>query len=149
MASTVIGLLVGIIIAVPGTIMITRRYLKPSTEKAFYALSLIPIALIYIGFTFYYGDVDALPSELIGVLIFSIFSLTAQFISLKILPLAYILHAAWDVFHEIFIKVIADNIVWTQVPMGYAAFCLAYDIIIAYYVYISIERWQIKEGEQT
>ena len=33
--------------------------------------------------------------------------------------------------------------------MGYAAFCLAYDIIIAYYVYISIERWQIKEGEQT
>jgi hypothetical protein len=149
MVSTVIGLLVGIIIAIPGTIMLTQRYLKPSTEKSFYALSLFPIALIYIGFIFYYGDTNALPSELFGVLVFLIFSLTAQFISLKILPIAYILHAAWDVLHEVFVQGITDITAWTQVPMGYAAFCFTYDIIIAYYVYISIERWQIKEGEQT
>jgi len=108
MVSTVIGLLVGIIIAILGTIMLTQRYLKPSTEKSFYALSLFPIALIYIGFIFYYGDTNALPSELFGVLVFLIFSLTAQFISIKILPMAYILHAAWDVLHEVFVQGITD-----------------------------------------
>jgi hypothetical protein len=145
MVSTLVGLLVGVVVAIPGTIMLTRRYLKPQTEKAFYALSLFPIALIYIGFTYYYADLSALPAELIGVLIFLILSLASQYISTKLLIYAYILHAIWDVLHEIFVKQLTDNLNWTQVPIGFAAFCFAYDLIVAFYVYRSLGRWSNKE----
>ncbi|MEO1896555.1 MAG: hypothetical protein ABGX36_01910 [Cycloclasticus sp.] len=36
---------------------------------------------------------------------------------------------------------ISAGITWTQVPAGYAAFCPTYDIIIAYYVYLNLDRW--------
>jgi|LWDU01.1.fsa_nt_gi hypothetical protein len=54
---------------------------------------------------------------------------------------AYIFHALWDVLHEIFVSEISAGITWTQVPAGYAAFCPTYDIIIAYYVYLNLDRW--------
>ncbi|PHS70549.1 MAG: hypothetical protein COB22_07950 [Cycloclasticus sp.] len=143
--SSLIGLLIGVIVAIPGTIMLTRKFLKPQTEKAFYALSLIPIALIFIGFTYYYGDLSALPAELIGVLIFLTFALLSQFFAIYLLIYAYILHALWDLLHEIFVIEINTGITWTQVPTGYAAFCLTYDLIIAYYVYLNLERWSISK----
>jgi hypothetical protein len=144
MTAIAIGLLIGIIIAV-GTIMPTKKFLRPRNEKAFYSLTLFPIALIYIGFSYYYGNLSALHAETVGVIIFLFLALLGQLMSSWILIYAYIIHAAWDVLHEIFVAGITHKIPWTEVPAGYASFCLAYDLIIAFYIYKRIRLWEDDE----
>ncbi len=135
MFSTLTGIIVGLIIAFPGTILPTKRFLRPRHEKIFYSLTLIPIAFIYVGFAYYYGDLSAVHAEIIGVIIFLVFALLGQFMATSILIYGYILHALWDFFHEIFVMGIDARVPWTQVPSGYAAFCVTYDLIIAVYIY--------------
>ena len=141
MTANIIGLIIGIIVAIPGTIMPVRKYLGVHREKTFFSLTLIPIALIYIGFSYYYGDLSALHAEIVGLIIFSVLALLSQFLASWILVAAYVAHALWDLLHEIFFGAIGDAIPWTQVPQGYAAFCLAYDLIIAVYVYKRLRLW--------
>ena len=141
MPSTVIGAIVGVLVAIPLTIVPVRKFLKPKTEQAFFSLTLIPIALFYIAFCFYYGDSPALWAETIGVMIFSILALWAHFSAAWILIFAYMAHGLWDVLHEVSLAGIGEGIIWTQVPPGYAAFCLVYDVIIAVYVYKRLEIW--------
>lgn len=143
MISTIIGGLVGVVVAIPLTIIPINKFFRPGNEKKFYSLTLIPIALIYIGFSYYYGNLSALHAEIVGVIIFSVLALLGQFMSSWILVVAYVGHGLWDVFHEIFIEGIGDGIPWTQVPQGYAAFCLVYDVIIAVYVYKRLKVWSI------
>ena len=143
MISTIIGVIVGVIVAIPLTIIATKKFLRPRNEKIYYSLTLIPIALIYVGFSYYYGELSALRAEIIGVIIFTVLALLAQFMASWILVYAYLGHGLWDLFHEIFMTGIGDGIPWTQVPLGYAAFCLVYDVIIAVYVYKRQKLWVI------
>lgn len=142
MTSAIVGALIGIIIAIPVTIMPTRRFLRPRHEKTFYSLSLIPIAMIYIGFSYYYGNLDALHAEITGVILFTVFALLAQFLTAWILAFGYVAHAVWDLLHEFWVLGIGDTIPWTQVPAGYAAFCLVYDLVIAIYIYKRYPFWE-------
>ena len=139
--ANIIGLIIGIIIAIPGTIMPVRKFLSLRAEKIFFSLTLIPIALFYIGFSYYYGDLSALHAEIVGLIIFTVLALLAQFMASWILVVAYVAHAAWDVLHEVYVASIGGVIPWTEVPAGYAAFCLAYDLIIAAYVYKRMRLW--------
>jgi hypothetical protein len=107
----------------------------------YFAISLIPIAFIYIGFAYYYGVMDAVHAELVGVILFSVLALLAIQLNAKLLIYAYIAHAMWDVLHEVYMYGFSA-IPWTQVPMGYAVFCLAYDLIIAGYVWQRSPFWQ-------
>jgi hypothetical protein len=141
MTAHILGLVIGIIIAIPGTIMPVRKFLSLRSEKTFFSLTLIPIALFYIGFSYYYGDLTALHAEIVGVIIFTVLALLAQFMASWILVIAYVAHGAWDVLHEVYIASIGGVIPWTEVPAGYAAFCLAYDLIIAVYVYKRMRLW--------
>jgi len=146
MTANVIGLIIGIIIAIPGTIMPVRKFLGLRGEKIFFSLTLIPIALFYIGFSYYYGNLPALHAEIVGVIIFTVLALLAQFMASWILIYAYVLHGIWDVLHEVFVASIGGAIPWTEVPAGYAAFCLAYDLIIAAYVYKRVRLWDAGAG---
>lgn len=146
MTVNIIGLIIGIIVAIPGTIMPVRKFLGVRREKTFFSLTLIPIAMFYIGFSYYYGDLSALHAEIVGLIIFTVLALLAQFMASWILVAAYVVHGLWDVLHEIFVGAIGSAIPWTQVPTGYAAFCLAYDLIIAVYVYKRLQLWDSKEA---
>ena len=141
MTAHIIGLIIGCVIAIPGTIMPVRRFLSLRGEKMFFSLTLIPIALFYIGFSYYYGDLSALHAEIVGLIIFTVLALLAQFLATWILVYAYVVHALWDLLHEVYVAGIGGVIPWTEVPAGYAAFCLAYDLIIAFYVYKRIPHW--------
>ncbi len=145
MLSTALGIIIGLIFAIPLTIIPTRIYLKPATEKAFYTWILPPIALIYIGFSFYYQDLAVLPSEIFGVSIFTGFALFSRFFGSSWLALGYISHGLWDLSHELFQPGIVEYIPWTQVPIGYAAFCLTYDFIVAIYI---LKRRQLWDGSR-
>ena len=102
MTSTIIGIIVGFVVAIPLTIIPTNKFLRPRNEKKFYSLTLIPIALIYVGFSYYYGELPALHAEIAGVIIFAVLALLAQFMATWILIYAYLAHGLWDVLHEIF-----------------------------------------------
>jgi hypothetical protein len=141
MTANLIGLIVGIIIAIPGTIIPVRRFLSLRSEKIFFSLTLIPIAMFYIGFSYYYGELSALHAEIVGLIVFTVLALLSQFMASWVLVVAYVAHGAWDVLHEVFVASIGGAIPWTEVPAGYAAFCLAYDLIIAVYVYKRMHLW--------
>lgn len=145
MISALIGAVIGVIVAVPLTIVPVRRFLRPSKEKTFYSLTMIPIALIYIGFVYYYGELSALPAEILGVLIFTVLALLGQFVATVLLVYAYLAHGLWDIMHEVFVTSIGGVLSWTNVPQGYAAFCLVYDVIIAVYIYKRQKTWLIDE----
>jgi hypothetical protein len=140
MLSTLIGAVIGFVVAIPITIVPTSKFLRPKTELTFYSLSLIPIALFYIAFCLYYGEPEALRAEVIGVIGFSVLALWSWFSATWILIWAYLLHALWDLIHEIPLAAL-DNIHWSSVPAGYAAFCLVYDVIIAVYIYRRLDAW--------
>jgi hypothetical protein len=142
MLANTIGFIIGIVIAIPGTIMLTRKYLRPRHEMLYFSISLIPIALFYIGFAYYYGALAAVDAEIIGVIIFTVLALLAIQLHSAILIYAYLAHAVWDVLHEVYVSTIAGVIPWSQVPMGFAAFCLVYDVIIAVYVWKRCQAWQ-------
>ena len=139
--TTIYGLIIGIIVAIPGTILPTRKFLSAKNERTFYSLSLFPIALVYIGFAYYYGNLAALYAEIVGVMIFMFFALLGQLLASKILVIGYIAHTVWDLMHEVFVAGIGDQVPWTEVPAGYAAFCLSYDLIIAFYIYQRASLW--------
>ena len=141
MLANTIGLIIGFIIAIPGTIYLTRKFLRPRHEMLYFAISLVPIAIFYIGFAYYYGDLEAMHAEIVGVIIFSVLAIFAIQLHSAILVYAYIAHALWDVLHEVFVHGFT-GLPWSQVPMGYAAFCLAYDLIIAAYAWKRSEAWQ-------
>ena len=141
MTANIIGLIVGIIIAIPGTILPTRKFLSLRGQKIFFSLTLIPIAMFYIGFSYYYGNLAALHAEIVGLIIFTVLALLAQFMATWILVYAYIAHALWDVLHEVFVGSLGDAIPWSMVPQGYAAFCFVYDLIIAAYVFKCMRIW--------
>lgn len=48
-------------------------------------------------------------------------------------------------FTKIFVAEIDNNIPWTEIPPGYAAFCLAYDLIIAFYIFKRTKLWENDE----
>jgi len=141
MIANILGLLIGTIIAIPGTIVPVRKFLSLRGQKVFFSLTLIPIALFYIGFSYHYGRLDALHAEIVGLIIFTVLALLAQFMATWILVYAYAAHALWDVLHEVFVGSIGGAIPWTEVPAGYAAFCFVYDLIIAAYVYKYRRIW--------
>jgi len=122
------------------TIMPTSKFLSPRAELTFYSLSLIPIALIYIGFCWFFDEPQSLAPEIIGVIGFAALALWAYRSATWILIWAYVLHGLWDVIHEIPLGSLAD-VSWATVPPGYAAFCLVYDLIIAIYIYRRLEAW--------
>ncbi len=138
MISTLSGIFIGLIVTY-ATVFTTSRFLSARSERLYYSISLIPIALIYIGFCYYYGKDDALLAEWVGVIIFSLFSLLGQWRSLVFLVLGYLLHAGWDVLHELYHGQVGESLIWTHVPAGYAAFCLTYDLLVSIYV---IKRWR-------
>ena len=147
MIVTLIAIIIGVVIAIPGTILPSRRYLKPRHEKTFYSMLLIPIALIYIGFAYYYDNLEAMHAEVIGLGLFVIIAFVGQLISSVMIWIGYLAHAMWDISHEIFLMNIEGQIPLTQTPTGYAVFCLVVDVIIAYYVYQRCAVWDPKEQE--
>ena len=141
MLTTIIGALLGIVVALPLTIVPMQKFIRPRNQKMYFCLSLIPIALFYVGFSYYYGNLAALYAEIVAVIIFVVFALLGQLMATRIIAYGYILHGIWDLLHEMFIAGFGVDIPWSEVPPGYAAFCLVYDLIIAAYVFKNWQAW--------
>jgi hypothetical protein len=131
------------ILAALGVIVITRKQVTPSREPVVYGLVLIPIAAIYLAFSAYFEASAGWRNEGLAVGVFALLGLVGIRLPL-VLILAYILHGAWDVLHEVTTLTGAPQAAsstLTAIPLAYGAFCAAYDWFSAGYFYTRRAHW--------
>ncbi len=141
----VIGLL-----AVAGSIVLSKKLFAPKFEQIFYGLFLIPIAGFYLAFVAYFGNEPAWRLEVYALFMFSLLGIIGTRIPFAII-FGYPLHGIWDALHEFHAH--AGAIVFepgqlTAIPLAYGIFCATYDVGIAVYFYHRrsewLKGWQVK-----
>jgi hypothetical protein len=134
---------IGVMAAI-GTVTISRARFSLRVEHRFYALLLIPIAVMYLVFAAYFGEPSTLRPEAYAAAGF----VTLALLGLRfpaLLVLGYVLHGGWDLAHEIRAHLGAGGggaRSFTDIPLAYGAFCATYDWWIAGYFYTRRAAWQ-------
>jgi hypothetical protein len=111
-------------------------------DRACYPLLLIAIALLYVLFAAQ-GDARAAWVETPVALAFAVLAVLSYRTSTGWLVAAYLLHAGWDVTHDVWVS----N---AGVPAWWPGLCVGYDVVIALYLGRSMRRGDRTElaGEQ-
>lgn len=107
-------------------------------EKRVLAIALIVAAVIYVGFSLVWGNPGWFFIELAGVPVYGLFYWLSVRYSFYWLAIGWAVHPAWDVFLHLtgpghFIA-----------PEWYAIACISFDILVAGYIAVSVEKWRIK-----
>lgn len=134
---------IGVLAAI-GSIAIGRTRFSPRGEQAFFALILIPIAAIYLSFLGYFGMPAALRTEALAIAGFTALALLGLRVAI-LLPLAYALHGAWDLLHEVSAHLgvpAGTEQSLTAIPLAYGVFCAAYDWLVAGYFVTRLPAWR-------
>lgn len=130
-------------LAVAGSILLTRKWLRPKWEQAFYAVFLIPIAGFYLAFTDYFSAAGAWPLETRAVFVFVGLALIG-IRSTWMLALGYLLHGVWDGLHELQAHggyaAFAEGSS-TPTPLAYGVLCATIDFVLAAYVLVRRRTW--------
>jgi hypothetical protein len=112
--------------------MATR--LRLDRDRAFYPTVLIIVASYYALFAVMGGSIHALLAESVGITIFLAAALVGFQGSLWLVVAGLAAHGVYDAFH-------AWMITNPGVPLWWAPFCLAYDVVAAGYLsYLLLRR---------
>ncbi len=130
------------LMAAAGSIAISRKIFSAKAEQVFFGFFLIAIAGFYLAFAAYFGDQAAGRVETSAVAVFVVLGLLGMRLPFVLL-LGYVLHGFWDLLHELHAhaSVSFGTITGTEIPLGYGAFCAAYDWCMAVYFYIRHPEW--------
>jgi hypothetical protein len=131
------------VLAVVGSITVTKSLLPPRIEQAFYALFLVAIATFYLAFTSYFAAGEAWPLEVRAVLAFSVLGLIGLRLPAALI-IGYPLHGLWDLLHELQTHGGPASFTpgqSTAIPLAYGAFCATFDFGIAAYFVWRREAW--------
>src|SRR5262245_44052382 len=112
------------VMALVGAAAMTRRFLAPKAEQAFYGLFLIMIAAFYLAFAAYFGAGAAWPVEVEAVMAFTVLGLVGTRVPLA-LVVGYPLHGVWDALHELQAGGVLTAFgpgTLTAVPLAYGVF---------------------------
>jgi len=124
--------LVGALLALAVGGMATR--LRLDRDRAFYPTVLIIVASYYALFAVMGGSIHALLAESVGIAIFLAAALVGFQGSLWLVVAGLAAHGVYDAFH-------AWMITNPGVPLWWAPFCLAYDVVAAGYLcYLLLRR---------
>lgn len=132
------------VLAALGTVAITQKYFSPRTEHRFFALLLVPIALIYLTFTSYFQSPSSVRFEGWAIIVFAALGLLGTRVPWLIL-IGFVLHGGWDLGHEVLTyrgQRIWEGMDLTPIPLAYGVFCAAYDWCIAGYIYLRRGAWR-------
>ena len=144
--AVIFGLYFGIgILAALGVIAFSRKQFTPRVEPVFFGLLLIPIAAIYLAFSIHFGSTASWRNESLAAGGFALLALVGIRLPL-VLILAYVLHGAWDLLHEITALTAAPQAPpssLTAIPLAYGVFCAAFDWFIAGYFYTRRAQWAL------
>ena len=136
------------VLAVLGSVFVTRKLFAPRHEQVFYGLFLVAIAAFYLAFAAYFGAGSSWAMESTAVVLFAGLGLAGTRLP-SALILGYPVHGLWDLLHEWHAHAGAVMIApeqLTPIPLGYGVFCLAFDIGIAVYFGTRKTTW-IKDWE--
>ena len=130
-------------LAAAGTIVIGRKLFAPKAEQIFYAMLLIPVALLYLAFAAYFGASTAWRVETAAVAAFVVISLLGVRWPLALM-VGYSLHGSWDLLHELqahgaYSAFDAGQL--TAIPLAYGIFCAVLDFCMAAYFYTRRDVW--------
>ncbi|WP_101759023.1 DUF6010 family protein [Oceanicoccus sp. KOV_DT_Chl] len=131
---TAIFLLLGVIAATPLLVLSSRLNYKSMQDLL--GLCLVIAAVIYLIFSLIWGNVSWFFIELSGVAIYATFYWLANKHSVIWLAVGWLLHPLWDVGLHLF------GAGGAIAPAAYVVACMAFDIIIAWYIFyrIKLER---------
>lgn len=105
----------------------------PDKAPAFWRTGLVVAALIYVAFAIIGSRPDALPLEILGLAIYSVFALLSKKYTLHWLALGWGLHVLWDIL-------LHSHEHTSYVPHWYPGVCLGFDIVIAVYILVLIRK---------
>ena len=131
------------VLAVLGSVFVTRKLFAPRHEQVFYGLFLVAIAAFYLAFAAYFGAGSSWAMESSAVVLFAVLGLAGTRLP-SALILGYPVHGLWDLLHEWHAHAGAVMIApeqLTPIPLGYGVFCLTFDIGIAVYVGTRKTTW--------
>ncbi|MEL6789742.1 MAG: hypothetical protein AAGL18_06025 [Pseudomonadota bacterium] len=111
-----VGLVVGALL-IPAHLI-----LPPTLSYTLAAVTLVAIALIYVGFALRDGRRGALIIEIIGASVFCAAALLGLYGFPYVIPIAIMAHAGWDILHHNFP-------VGARVPSWYIPFCAIVDVV--------------------
>ena len=128
------------LLSVTGSIFIFRRMFQGRWEQIFWAAFLVAIAAFYLSFAAYFGaSAHAWKTELAGVAVFV--ACAAGGLAFRpLIAVGYVMHGLWDISHSLAGSSLLGQPI-TEIPVGYAVFCLAYDFPVAYYLMTSDTAW--------
>jgi hypothetical protein len=128
------------LLSVIGSIIIFRQMFQGRWEQIFWASFLVAIAAFYLSFAAYFGaSAPAWKTELVGVAIFVACAAGGLF-SRPLIAVGYVMHGLWDISHSLSGSLLSGLSI-TEIPVGYAIFCMAYDFPVAYYLMTSDTAW--------
>lgn len=128
------------LLSVIGSIIIFRRMFQGRWEQIFWAAFLVAIAAFYLSFAAYFdASTHAWKTELAGVALFLACAAGGLFFR-PLIAVGYIMHGLWDVSHSLAGSALMGLSI-TEIPVGYAIFCMAYDFPVAYYLMTSNTPW--------
>jgi hypothetical protein len=134
-----------------GCIAVTRHYLRPRWEQVFYATFLVIIALAYLAFAAHFRAEGAWALEVRAVVAFCVLALIGTRVPLALI-VAYPLHGAWDVLHELQMHggyAAFDAGASTPVPLAYGALCAAFDVAMGGYFVLRRQAWRDDWNDRT
>ncbi len=133
--------IIGIFISIAVIVYFKKARLENS--KFAYSILLFTFPLYYFVFAIYGNDYAALPFEFIGGLLFFIIAISALKLNysykLFLLAIGYILHAVYDVIHNLFFVNLGTPIWWPE-------FCGTIDIILGLYLATLAFKYRVKNA---
>ncbi len=131
------------LLAIAGSIVISRKLFSPRHEQVLYGLLLVLIAVFYLSFTAYFAENKAWALESYAVLVFLLLGIIGTRVPAALI-LGYSLHGIWDAIHEIHAHTSVTLFglqELTEIPLAYGIFCATYDIGIAIYFFSRRTEW--------
>ena len=129
------------ILAVAGSVYLSKSIFSAKAEPVFFGLFLIAIAGFYLAFTAYFGNNDAWRLEGAAAAVFAVVGLVGMRVPSALIA-GYVLHGIWDAVHEFAAQSAAGPRQMTSIPLAYGYFCATYDLLMAAYFYTRIEDWR-------
>ena len=122
---TLIEIVIGVFLAI-GYILLVRRSRSYTGEKRSFAIGLVVVALIYVGFGLLSGSLKWMLIELVGIPIYTLFAWLGLKKSGWYLVVGWALHPLWDAgLHDYSTPF---------VPHWYIGGCIGFDLLVACYI---------------
>lgn len=131
---------IGIVLAL--VIALLAKILEFDTDRSFYPVILIVIAMYYVLFAVMNESTGIIITELIIALVFMTIAMVGARVSLFIIAVGLIAHGVFDIFHN---RIITN----LSVPAWWPGFCAAVDVVLGLIVLFIAKRRSNKSFQPT